>query len=117
MALAPDRDVVQVPQGHRVTRKRTVMVQIATAAVPGVTLDQVRGDGEANLGWWSGQLESRVLSWLVRGTARGATPLLMATVICSPEGDVDAVADLRCPRREASSPSHGAPEGASGGRH
>ena len=63
-----------------------MVLQIATAAVPGVTLDQVRGDGEANLGWWSGQLESRVLSWLVGGQARGATPLLMATVICSPEG-------------------------------
>ena len=84
---------------------------------PGVTLDQVRGDGEANLGWWSGSSRAACCPGLVGGQARGATPLLMATVILFSGGDVDAVADLRCPRREASSPSHGAPEGASGGRH
>ena len=33
----------------------------------------------------------------------------MATVICSPEGEVDAVADLTVSLEEASSPSHGAP--------
>jgi hypothetical protein len=55
---------------------------------------QIRGDGEANLGWWSDRIESRVPSSLVGGMARGATPLVMPTVSSSPHGQVDSVADL-----------------------
>ena len=67
------------------------MLQILTAALPGATLDEVRGDEETGLGWWSDRLESRVPSWLVGATTRGAAPLVIATLLCPPG---DAVADL-----------------------
>jgi hypothetical protein len=113
----PDRDVVQVPQGHRVNRKRTVMLQIATAAVPRRDSRSGPRRRRSESRVVVGQLESRVLSWLVRGTGarRDSAPDGHGDLFSG--GDLDAVADLRCPRREASSPSHGAPEGAPVGRH
>ncbi|WP_089307411.1 alginate lyase family protein [Geodermatophilus pulveris] len=82
--LHPDLDVERVPQGHLVTRNGTTVLQILAAAVPGATLDEVRGDEETHLGWWSDRLESRVPSWLVGGSTRGATPLVAATLLCPP---------------------------------
>jgi hypothetical protein len=92
--LHPDLDAVEVPQGHLVTRNGVAVLQILTAAVPGATVDQVRGDGESHLGWWSDRLEDRVPSWLVGGAVCGAAPLVMATMICAPARDGDNVGDL-----------------------
>jgi hypothetical protein len=97
--LHPHLDVGPVPQGHLVTRNGTAVLRILSAAVPGpADLDQVRGDVKSNLGWWSDRLESRVPSWLVGGVVRVAAPLVIATVICSPGGDGDTVADLQLSR-------------------
>ena len=66
----PDLDAVAVPQGHLVTRGSTAVLQVLTAAVPGATIEQVRGDGETHLGWWSDRLESREPSCLLRADTR-----------------------------------------------
>ncbi|WP_138735707.1 heparinase II/III family protein [Modestobacter excelsi] len=92
--LHPDLEVAGVAQGHRVMRSGAAVLEILTAAVSGATVDQVRGDGDTQLGWWSDRLESRVPSWLVGGVVRGAAPLVMATVVHAPAGEGDFVADL-----------------------
>ena len=67
-----------------------------------------RGDGESHLGWWSDRLESRVPSWLVGGTARGAAPLVMATVLCPRGGRGHRRRPVRVAAREPPSPPPGA---------
>ncbi len=96
--LHPDLGLVRAVQGHHVTRAGSAVLQILTAALPGVTLEQVRGDDETHLGWWSDRLESRVPAWIVGGATHGVAPLVIATVICPLGHGGDAVADLTVSR-------------------
>jgi hypothetical protein len=96
--LHPDLDVVRLPQGHLVTRAGAPVLQIGTAAPSGVAIDQIRGDDETHLGWWSHRLESRVPSWLVGGITSAATPLVVATVIRPSVPGTDDVAELAVSR-------------------
>ena len=79
--LHPALDVLALRQGHEIVRDGVPVLLMASAASVPVVHEQVRGDGETNLGWWSDRLESRRPAWLVSGRCRGPLPLVMATVL------------------------------------
>lgn len=80
--LHPELELETADCGTLLTRERQATAQVSMAtASHHLTYDQVRGDGDTQLGWWSGRLESRVPSWLLGGIVRGAAPLLTATII------------------------------------
>ena len=87
--LHPSLDVRAVRGGQLVSRDGVPVLQVAYGAVSEVRSDEVRGDGDNHLGWWSDRLEARTPSWLLSGTCRGSVPLVMATVllpITDPDG-------------------------------
>jgi hypothetical protein len=79
--LHPSLGIETVRHGHVVTRNDEAVAQIAIAATTEVAIDQVRGDDNSHLGWWSNQLEARVPSWLIGGVVRGGVPMVMATLV------------------------------------
>jgi hypothetical protein len=93
--LHPALDVIATSQGHRVEKDGIPALQIAYAATSPVLVDQVKGDVETNLGWWSERLEARTPSWLVSGVCRGSVPMVMATVLQHQgQGAAGALTDL-----------------------
>jgi hypothetical protein len=91
--LHPALDVHARRQGHEIVRDGVPVLLMACAATVPVVHEQVRGDDETNLGWWSDRLESRRPAWLVSGLCRGPAPLVMATVLrpLTVEGSVTAL--------------------------
>jgi Heparinase II/III-like protein/Heparinase II/III N-terminus len=79
--LHPCLDVIAEPAGHLLTRDGRPIAQIATAATVGMTFEQVRGDHDTHLGWWSDQLESRESAWLVGARCSAGLPVVIATII------------------------------------
>lgn len=78
--LAPHLDARLYAQGHVVTRRGVDLLQVATAGTSPVEHSQVRGDEESHLGWWSERLEAREPAYLLRTSARGPVPVVLATV-------------------------------------
>lgn len=79
--LHPSLDLEKTGHGHLVTRDGTGLGQIAIVAPGEVAIDEVRGDDDNDLGWWSRRLEARTPSWLIGGVVRGSVPAVMATVV------------------------------------
>ena len=91
--LHPSLDIEQVRHGHVATSNGEFVAQIAIVGTTEVAIDQVRGDEDGHLGWWSNRLETRELSWLVGGVAQGSVPLVIATVLRLSREPESAVAD------------------------
>jgi uncharacterized heparinase superfamily protein len=90
----PDLDVRQQAQGHLLSRNGIPVLRILAAGLPEAIPDQIRGDAQSSLGWWSHRLESRLPSWLVGSVARGRAPLVIATVLCRCVDGEDSVSEL-----------------------
>jgi hypothetical protein len=84
--LAPGLDVREERAGRLVSRDGVPVLEIVQGASTGICLEQVRGDTQNHLGWWSERLETRTPSWLVSGVCRGPVPLAIATVLRPPTG-------------------------------
>lgn len=91
--LHPSLGIEKVRHGHVATLDGEALAHIAIVATTEVTIDEVRGNEDDHLGWWSNQLETRVPSWLVGGVARGGVPMVMATVVRLSREEGSAVAD------------------------
>ncbi|RZT25352.1 heparinase II/III-like protein [Mycobacterium sp. BK558] len=76
--LHPDLDLTPTCHGHLVTRDGLPVVELCYAATAHIEMEQVRGDGDSHLGWWSDRLEGRTPAWLagVRCKATGAVAVL-----------------------------------------
>ncbi|TWH23070.1 heparinase II/III-like protein [Rhodococcus rhodochrous J45] len=80
--LHPSLEAVPDGDGHIVSRDGVAVLQLAYAASSGcIRRDEVRGDTETNLGWWSNRLESRVPAWLVGSVVHTGTPVVLATAL------------------------------------
>jgi hypothetical protein len=93
--LHPDLEASPSARGQVVDVQGRTVLHIAYAASAGrVELDQVKGDVNSNLGWWSDRLESRESSWLVSGSTRGPVPMAMATLLNPVRSGAAPIEDL-----------------------
>lgn len=90
--LHPALDVETAGNGHRVHRFGDTVLSLAYAATIPVTADQVRGDENSNLGWWSERLEAREPSWLIGAHCSGPGPFVVITVLST---DSTPIEDLQ----------------------
>ena len=83
--LHPSLDAAAHGSGHLITRGDVPVLQMAAATTlpAGLDVEQVRGDSDTQLGWWSERLESRTPSWLLSTSARGECPAAIVTVLRS----------------------------------
>jgi len=70
-----------VPAGHLISRGQVPVMGIFYGATATIGLDQVRGDRDTNLGWWSDRLESRTPAWLVGVRTRSVLPVAIASLV------------------------------------
>ena len=84
--LHPSLDAIAEPNGHLLTRDGVPVAELTAAATVGLTFEQVRGDKDTQLGWWSEQLESRTPAWLVGARCLTGLPVVVATVIQPTKG-------------------------------
>lgn len=91
--LHPSLDVSAERDGYLLTRDGVPVAQLVSAATVDLEFEQVRGDTNTALGWWSEQLESRTPAWLVGARCLTGLPVVVATVI-QPTNGLTRVADL-----------------------
>ena len=62
------------------------------AATEPLALEEVRGDVDSGLGWWSTRFEQREPAWLLGARAQGPVPIAIATLLTSsrPQPEVEA---------------------------
>lgn len=84
--LHPNLDVVPLASGHLLTRRNQPVIQLLYAASADMTLEQIRGDAESHLGWWSERLESRSPAWWLSTSCHANLPLAMATLVSPVDG-------------------------------
>lgn len=85
--LQPDLCATSQGNGHLVSREGRVVLQLCYAATAPVVVEQIRGDYESGLGWWSDRLESRMPAWVVGARCCARLPLAILTVLNTAEGD------------------------------
>ncbi|MFI6865290.1 alginate lyase family protein [Nocardia sp. NPDC050406] len=85
--LPPILDVRPVEGGHVVSREGERVLSVCSAATVVCAPNQVRGDTDSDLGWWSERLESREPSWLIGARCCGTAPFVIATVLCPGDGE------------------------------
>ncbi|MCG7595435.1 alginate lyase family protein [Mycobacterium sp. PSTR-4-N] len=79
--LHPSLGMTPVPAGHLISRGQVPVMGIFYGATATIGLDQVRGDRDTNLGWWSDRLESRTPAWLVGVRTRSVLPVAIASLV------------------------------------
>ncbi|RJO75607.1 hypothetical protein D5S18_14370 [Nocardia panacis] len=79
--LHPALEVAPIANGHLVTRDGTPALAIGYAGTSPPATNQIRGDEQTDLGWWSERLEQRKPSWLIGALYSGALPLVTITVL------------------------------------
>jgi len=84
--LHPSLGIERIGHGYVASRSGEAVAEIVIAATHEITVEQVRGDEDAHLGWWSDRLEARVPSWLIGGIVRGSVPMVMATLVRPAKG-------------------------------
>jgi hypothetical protein len=85
--LHPSLEVTPASHGHSVSRDGAEVAQLLYAASTEFTVEEIRGDAETGLGWWSGAFESREPSWWLSAWCETVLPVAIATLIC-PAGSV-----------------------------
>jgi hypothetical protein len=78
--LPPDLNVRRGGLGHVLERDGVDLVGVGYAASVPFQVEQIRGDEEQGLGWWSYRLESRVPSWWIGIVCADEVPMVMATL-------------------------------------
>lgn len=94
--LHPDLDAAPDPErvrGHVVSRDATPLLHLAHAATAAVGSDDVRGDEQSGLGWWSERLEARRPAWWLGVVGSADLPLAVATTL-HPSGGGEPPTDL-----------------------
>lgn len=79
--LHPDLSAASTGNGHLVTHEGKPVLHMCYAATAPISLEQIRGDYESGLGWWSERLESRVPAWVVGARCSALLPLAILTVL------------------------------------
>ncbi|WP_245909132.1 heparinase II/III family protein [Mycobacterium neglectum] len=79
--LSPDLTATPTDVGHRISRDGEAVLEIRYAATGPVHPEQVSGDRESHLGWWSDRLESRTPSWLVGAKCRSSAPMVILSLL------------------------------------
>ena len=100
--LHPDLESDQNPAGtdmHAVSKDGQPVLHVAHAATAPLTLDQVRGDEETGLGWWSERLESRRPAWWLSAVVRAELPLVIVTAL-HPASNTEPPSELGVARDE-----------------
>lgn len=93
--LHPSLDAEPDGCGHLVTREGSPVLRLTYAASSGRPIrDEVRGDTDTNLGWWSHRLESRVPAWLISSRVHAEPPVALATALTPLDGRRRTVSGL-----------------------
>lgn len=79
--LHPDLDWIPTQDGHLISRDGLPVLQLCYAATTPIETEELRGDLESGLGWWSARLEERVPAWLLTARARSGLPVALLTVL------------------------------------
>jgi hypothetical protein len=74
------------PHEHVVSRDGRPVLHVAHAATAPLVLDQVRGDEQSGLGWWSERLEARRPAWWIGAVVHAELPLVIATALHTGDG-------------------------------
>ncbi|NNH70811.1 alginate lyase family protein [Nocardia uniformis] len=90
--LHPRLDVRPVDGGHIVSRAGDTVLAAAYASTVGFEPNQIRGDEQNQIGWWSERLEARTPSWLIGARSSGTAPFVIVTVF---GGDATSIRGLR----------------------
>lgn len=88
--LHPDLSATSQGNGHLVSREGRGVLHLRYAATAPMVVEQVRGDDDSGIGWWSDRLESRVPAWVVGLRCCAALPIAILTVLDTTEADVIA---------------------------
>lgn len=90
--LHPSLDIESTADGHLLSRAGLAVARLHYAASLPVTVDAVRGDEQANTGWWSDPAAGRSPAWWLSAHCSGELPAVMVTLIAPADGV--AVEDL-----------------------
>ncbi|MBL1074057.1 alginate lyase family protein [Nocardia sp. 2] len=93
--LPPALDARAGNCGHTVSRDGVEVLALSYAATVDLAPNQLRGEEDTALGWWSELLESREPSWLIGAQACGTGPFAVATVLTPLTAEVSPARDLR----------------------
>lgn len=85
--LHPRFDVQRIPLGHIVSQDESAVAQFLYASTAPLLIDEVRGDVQKNLGWWSDRLESRVPAWWLGAVCDAELPVVIVTLITPIDGN------------------------------
>ncbi|MGU3499860.1 alginate lyase family protein [Mycobacterium sp. C31M] len=92
--LHPALESTATPDGHAVSLDCRPVLELCYAATAPIQTEQVRADGDANLGWWSDRLEARTPAWLVGVRARAAAPMAILSLLRVGDSAVIAAAEI-----------------------
>ncbi|RDH78993.1 hypothetical protein DVS77_08480 [Mycolicibacterium moriokaense] len=111
--LAPGLDAQPTPGGHAVTRDGDSVLQICYAATTPLEFEQVKGDPDSHLGWWSDQLETRTPAWLLGARCRATAPVAVLTLLRTVDtrAITDPVIEMDGVRASATWSEHGVARG------
>lgn len=79
--LHPDLESTPTDRGQLVTRDGSPVLALCYAATATVEFEQVRGDRQSHLGWWSERLENKTPAWLVGAHCQAATSVAVASLL------------------------------------
>ena len=83
--LHPDLSAASHGNGHLVADEGKVVLHTSYAATVPMVVEQIRGDYESGIGWWSDRLESRIPAWVVGARCCAPLPLAILTVLSTAE--------------------------------
>ena len=86
--LHPHLDATPTRDGHVVSLDGSTVLQMCYAATAPIEVEQVRGDCDTDLGWWSDRLEARTPAWLVGSRCRARLPVAHLSVLCTVDATV-----------------------------
>ncbi len=97
--LHPSLDITPLDRGHLVCRDHIPILHVAYAcSVADPVREEVRGDPDGNLGWWSHRLESREPAWWVGVRCTAEVPFVLVTALAPAGEDGTSVSGLTVER-------------------
>lgn len=87
--LHPSVAATRTPQGHLLLREERPLLTLLHAATAPLRIDDVYGDEDRDLGWWSERLESRVATWWLGAVCTAGAPVAIATLMAPPDTTAD----------------------------
>jgi hypothetical protein len=86
--LHPSVEPTHIPGGYLLTRQGKATMQLLQCATSTFKHEDMYGDEDGNVGWWSDRLEQRVPTWWLSGVCDGALPVVVATLMTPIDGVV-----------------------------